>query len=246
MRSVEVDGVMALVEIEAGPFMLTAAITRDAVQELGLAPGVKATATVKATSVMVERDIDERAQDAERATSTRKARYPMRGTRDRRIVSAREQRADARGCCAAVSGCGSRSRASRPRAEPVSALFAGSLAELHGTRLRARPSRRRPATATRASAAAHGEVAKQIKGGVRQGDVFVSAAAAADNVLRRRGERRLGLVVHDLRGLAADARYDPSSSFGKELAAGKPWYQVLTSPGSSSGAPTRSSTRRAC
>src|ERR1700677_2453957 len=55
VRSVEVDGVMALVEIEAGPFMVTAAITRDSVEELGLAPGVEATATVKATSVMVER-----------------------------------------------------------------------------------------------------------------------------------------------------------------------------------------------
>jgi molybdopterin-binding protein len=55
VRSVEVDGVMALVELEAGPFLITAAITRDSVQELGLAAGVEATATVKATSVMVER-----------------------------------------------------------------------------------------------------------------------------------------------------------------------------------------------
>ena len=55
VRSVEVDGVMALVEIEAGPFLVTAAVTRDAVEELGLAPGVAATAAVKATSVMVER-----------------------------------------------------------------------------------------------------------------------------------------------------------------------------------------------
>ncbi len=55
VRSVEVDGVMALVEIEAGPFLVTAAVTRDAVDELGLAPGVAATAAVKATSVMVER-----------------------------------------------------------------------------------------------------------------------------------------------------------------------------------------------
>jgi molybdopterin-binding protein len=55
VRSVERDGVMALVEIEAGPFLLTAAITRDSVDQLGLAPGVPATATVKATSVMVER-----------------------------------------------------------------------------------------------------------------------------------------------------------------------------------------------
>ena len=55
VRSVEVDGVMALVEIEAGPFRITAAVTRDAVEELGLREGVAATAAVKATSVMVER-----------------------------------------------------------------------------------------------------------------------------------------------------------------------------------------------
>jgi molybdopterin-binding protein len=56
VRSVEVDGVMALVELQAGPFRVTAAVTRDAVEELGLAEGVRATATVKATSVMVEAD----------------------------------------------------------------------------------------------------------------------------------------------------------------------------------------------
>jgi molybdopterin-binding protein len=56
IRSVEVDGVMALVEIEANGFLITAAITRDSVEELGLAPGVAATAAVKATSVMVSID----------------------------------------------------------------------------------------------------------------------------------------------------------------------------------------------
>ena len=55
VRSVEVDGVMALVEIEAGPFRIVSAVTRDAVEELGLAEGVRATATVKATSVMIDR-----------------------------------------------------------------------------------------------------------------------------------------------------------------------------------------------
>ena len=55
VRSVEVDGVMALVEIEAGPFRVVSAVTRDAVEELGLAAGVPATATVKATSVMIDR-----------------------------------------------------------------------------------------------------------------------------------------------------------------------------------------------
>jgi molybdopterin-binding protein len=57
VRSVEVDGVMALVEIEAGPFLITAAVTRDSIEELGLVEGVEATATVKATSVMIEREM---------------------------------------------------------------------------------------------------------------------------------------------------------------------------------------------
>lgn len=52
--SVEVDGVMALVELQAGPHRITAAITRDAVEELGLVKGAHATAAVKATSVMIE------------------------------------------------------------------------------------------------------------------------------------------------------------------------------------------------
>lgn len=56
MRSVEIEGVMALVEIEAGPHRMVAAVTRDAVDELGLAPGVSASAVVKATDVMVERN----------------------------------------------------------------------------------------------------------------------------------------------------------------------------------------------
>lgn len=53
VRSIEMDGIMALVEIEAGPHRVTAAITRDSVEELGLRPGSPAVAVVKATSVMI-------------------------------------------------------------------------------------------------------------------------------------------------------------------------------------------------
>jgi molybdopterin-binding protein len=53
VTSVEVTGVIAQVEIEAGPHHIVSIVTRDAVEELGLRPGVPAVATVKATSVMV-------------------------------------------------------------------------------------------------------------------------------------------------------------------------------------------------
>ena len=48
------DKVSALVEIQAGPHRVVSLITREAADELGLKPGIAATATVKATSVMVE------------------------------------------------------------------------------------------------------------------------------------------------------------------------------------------------
>ena len=57
IRSVETDGVMSLVEVEAGPFLVTAAITHDSVEELKLTEGMRVTAVVKATSVMIDREV---------------------------------------------------------------------------------------------------------------------------------------------------------------------------------------------
>jgi|SRR5207245_58067 len=48
------DRVAAQVEIQAGPHRLVALITREAADELALAPGVRAVAVVKATNVIVE------------------------------------------------------------------------------------------------------------------------------------------------------------------------------------------------
>ena len=59
VTAVEIWGVIALVELQAGPHRFVSIITRDAVEELGLAAGVPATATVKATSVMVARRRDQ-------------------------------------------------------------------------------------------------------------------------------------------------------------------------------------------
>ena len=55
VRDVQVEGLLAQVEIEAGPFRVVSIVTREAAESLGLAPGVEATAVVKATSVLVER-----------------------------------------------------------------------------------------------------------------------------------------------------------------------------------------------
>lgn len=48
------DTVMAQVEIQAGPHRFVSLLSREAVDELGLAPGVLAIAAVKATNVSVE------------------------------------------------------------------------------------------------------------------------------------------------------------------------------------------------
>lgn len=51
---VEKDGVMALVEIQAGPHRVTSLLSRESADELGLAPGMRATAVVKSTNVVIE------------------------------------------------------------------------------------------------------------------------------------------------------------------------------------------------
>jgi molybdopterin-binding protein len=48
------DGVMAQVEIQAGPHRVVSLLSREAADELGLEPGVLAVAAVKATNVVVE------------------------------------------------------------------------------------------------------------------------------------------------------------------------------------------------
>jgi molybdopterin-binding protein len=56
VRSVEVEGLLARVEIDVTePSRVVAIITRESAEELGLEPGASAAGVVKSTSVMVER-----------------------------------------------------------------------------------------------------------------------------------------------------------------------------------------------
>jgi molybdopterin-binding protein len=48
------DGVMAQVDLQCGPFRVVSLMSREAADELGLAPGVLAVASVKSTQVIVE------------------------------------------------------------------------------------------------------------------------------------------------------------------------------------------------
>jgi molybdopterin-binding protein len=56
VRSVEFDGFLAKVELDVTePATMTAIITRESAEELGLQPGMSAAAVVKSTSVMLRR-----------------------------------------------------------------------------------------------------------------------------------------------------------------------------------------------
>jgi hypothetical protein len=62
---------MALVEIEAGPFLVSAAVTRDAVEELGWHPG-------SGLRRSEGHGRDDRARRSERAARTRRTRVQTR------------------------------------------------------------------------------------------------------------------------------------------------------------------------
>jgi molybdopterin-binding protein len=48
------DKVMAQVELQCGPYRVVSLVSREAVDELGLEPGVTAIASIKSTNVVIE------------------------------------------------------------------------------------------------------------------------------------------------------------------------------------------------
>lgn len=54
VTKVRVEGLVAQVEIQVGPHRIVSLITAESVADLGLEPGMVATASMKATSVVVE------------------------------------------------------------------------------------------------------------------------------------------------------------------------------------------------
>lgn len=56
VTEVRADGVMAQVEMQCGPFRVVSLMSSEAVAELDLEPGTVATAVIKSTNVVVERE----------------------------------------------------------------------------------------------------------------------------------------------------------------------------------------------
>ena len=54
VTDLQVDGVMAQVELQCGPFRVVSLLSSEAVRELGLERGSAAVATIKSTNVVVE------------------------------------------------------------------------------------------------------------------------------------------------------------------------------------------------
>ena len=52
--AVKRDDVMAQIDLVCGPFRVVSLMSREAADDLGLKPGVSATAVVKSTNVIVE------------------------------------------------------------------------------------------------------------------------------------------------------------------------------------------------
>jgi molybdate/tungstate transport system substrate-binding protein len=75
------------------------------------------------------------------------------------------------------------------------------------------------------------EDAAAIKGKVRQAGVFVSASSSADKELEGAANGNWVSWYSTFTSSNLVLGYDPKTKFGKQLAAGKPWYKVLTEPG---------------
>jgi molybdate transport system substrate-binding protein len=112
----------------------------------------------------------------------------------------------------------------------VSVLFAGSLLKYMEGGL-APAFERADGYSFRGFGGGSTELASEIRGRVRTGDVFISAAAAADRSLE--GAANGGWVSWDATFMASplELAYNPSSRLGKQLRRGVPWWQALTTSG---------------
>jgi molybdate/tungstate transport system substrate-binding protein len=133
----------------------------------------------------------------------------------------------------ALAACGSSGADDRSGASSgkgtVSVLYAGSLVNLMEHELGPGFSRAK-GYGYEGFGAGSTELVSQIKGGVRRGDVFISASPKADRALQgsANGNRVRWYATFATSPLVLG--YNPHSRFAAQLRS-KPWYQVITEPG---------------
>lgn len=135
----------------------------------------------------------------------------------------------------AAGGCGSASSSSsaaesRSAHGSVAVIYAGSLSKLMEDSI-GPAFERATGYSFEGFGGGSGEDAKQIKAKVRRLDVFVSASAEADRELEGAAGGNWVSWYATFASTPLVLGYDPASSFGRELAAGEPWYRVLSQPG---------------
>jgi len=138
----------------------------------------------------------------------------------------------------AASACGSSSTSSSPtgatasssNSGTVAVIYAGSLAKLMEDDI-GPAFQKSTGYSFEGFGGGSGEDAKQIKGKVRQVDVFVSASAEADKTLQGSANGNWVSWYSTFATTPLVLGYDPSSKLGHELAHGGPWYDLIAQPG---------------
>ena len=130
--------------------------------------------------------------------------------------------------CGGSAGSGSAPPSPTPSKGALSVLYAGSLVNLMEHDMG-------PAFARASGYAYEGygagstELVSQIKGGIRYGDVFISASPSANQGLQGSANHNLVSWYATFAKAPLVIGYNPNSQFASDFRS-KPWYQVITEP----------------
>jgi molybdate/tungstate transport system substrate-binding protein len=129
-----------------------------------------------------------------------------------------------------ATACGSAARSGRSHRDgSVSVLYAGSLQAVMNNRI-APAFQRATGNTFNGYPAGSKDLASEIRGRVRVGDVFVSASAGVDATLEGPGSGNWVSWYAPFATTDLVLGYNPHSGFARELRT-RPWYRVITQPG---------------
>lgn len=130
--------------------------------------------------------------------------------------------------CGGSAGPGSSGASATPSKGSVSILYAGSLVNLMEHDL-GPVFARASGYAYEGYGAGSTEIVSQIKGGVRYGDVFISASPTANQGLHGAANRNLVSWYATFAKAPLVLGYNPNSQYAADFTS-KPWYQLIMEP----------------